>query len=162
MNINWEAIGAIAAIADSIGVIVVIVTLIYLTFQLRQNTKAIVHSANRGVADDGSKWMFTIIENPEVAALYTAGMQGDEQSTADQLRFSLLMNALFGHWNHAFDTGVFDIVNNSQIAGVVSRPGGANYWQRVIEKESMAFSPGFIEHVNRVQKKLKANESQSI
>jgi hypothetical protein len=154
---NWEAIGAIA---DSIGAIVVIVTLVYLTLQLRQNTKAIVHSTNRGVRDDGYKWMSTLIENPEVAALYTAGMQGDEQSTADRLRFGLLLNMLFGHWGHAFDAGSFDIVNNSQIAGVIGRPGGASYWQRVIENESMAFSPDFIEHVNRVQKNMKVSESR--
>jgi hypothetical protein len=88
-------------------------------------------------------------------------MQGDEQSTADRLRFGLLLNSLFGHWNHAFESGAFDIVNNSQIAGVVGRPVGASYWQRVIEKESMYFSPGFIEHVNQVQKNLKVSESQS-
>ena len=37
MNLNWDAIGAIAEIAGAFGVIL---TLIYLAIQLRQNTKA--------------------------------------------------------------------------------------------------------------------------
>ena len=152
---NWDAIGAIA---DSIGAIVVVVTLIYLTLQLRQNTKAIEHSTDRGVFDDAYKWMYTLIESPEIAELYLAGMRGDDQPTADRLRFSLLLNTLFVHWNHAFDSDAFNIVNNSQIAGVLSRPGGSAYWQRTVANESIALSAGFIVYVNEIQRDLKENE----
>ena len=146
---NWDAIGAVA---DSIGAFVVVVTLIYLTIQLRQNTKAIEHSTERGVFDDAYKWMYTLIEDPEIAELYVSGMRGGEQSTADRLRFSLLLNTLFVHWNHAFDSGAFDIVNNSQIEGVLSRPGGAAYWERTVAGNSISLSPGFIDYVNTIQK----------
>jgi len=149
---NWDAIGAVA---DSIGAIVVVVTLVYLTVQLRQNTKAIEHSTNRAVFDDAYKWMYTLIESPEIADLYVTGMKGDEQLTADSLRFSLLLNTLFVHWNHAFDSGAFEIVNNSQIAGVLSRPGGAAYWQRTVKNKSISLSPDFTEYVNEILMGLK-------
>ena len=149
---NWDAIGAVA---DSIGAVVVIVTLIYLTIQLRQNTKAIRHSTDRAVFEDAYKWMYTVVENPEVAELYVAGMNGDEQSSADALRFSLLLNNLFVHWNHAYSEGAFDIVNNSQIGGVLSRPGGNAYWQRVVANNSISLSPGFIKYVNDIRSDLK-------
>lgn len=153
---NWDAIGAVA---DAIGALVVIVTLVYLTIQLRQNTKAIEHSTDRGVFEDAYKWMYTLIEHPEIAELYVAGMKGEAQSTSDRLRFSLLLNTLFVHWNHAFDAGAFDIVNNAQIEGVLSRPGGAAYWERTVANRSIALSPGFIRYVEEIRNGLHANEA---
>jgi hypothetical protein len=96
--------------------------------------------------------MYTLIEDPEIAELYVSGMRGDEQSTADSLRFSLLLNTLFVHWNHAFDSGAFDIVNNAQIQGVLSRPGGAAFWKRTAASNSVSLSPRFIESINTIQK----------
>jgi len=144
---NW---GAIGAFSEAIGAIAVLVTLVYLTIQLRQNTKAIEQSTQRGVFDDANDWMYKIIESPEVAELYLSGMKGELPSTSDRLRFSLLLNALFVHWGHAFDAGAFHIVNNSQIAGVLSRPGGAAYWKRTVSNKSISMSPEFVQYVNRI------------
>ncbi|MFT4519826.1 MAG: hypothetical protein ACI9JM_002223 [Halioglobus sp.] len=144
---DWEAIGAAA---EAVGALAVIVTLVYLTVQLRQNTKAIEHATYRGVLDDASQWQYKVIENPELAELYMAGMRGDELSSTDRLRFSLLMNTLFGHWGHAFEAGNFDIVNTSNIAGVLSHPGGAKHWRRSVTKGSISLPPEFVEFVNGV------------
>jgi hypothetical protein len=154
---NWEAIGAAA---ESVGSLAVIITLVYLTIQLRQNTKAIEHSTSRGVIDDANQWMYKLIENPEIAELYLAGMRGDEQSSSDRLRFGLLMNALFVHWSHALQTGAFFVVNNSQIAGVLSHPGGAAYWRRTIAKESISISPEFIDLVNGLLAEVESGSPQ--
>ena len=153
---NWDAIGAIA---ESIGAIAVVVTLMYLTMQLRQNTKAIEHSTDRAVFEDAYKWMYTLVEDPEIAELYVAGMRGDDQTTADRLRFGLLLNALFTHWSHAFEAGAFDIVNNAQIEGVLSRPGGAAYWERTVASKTIVFSPGFFAYVEEIKKGLRASEA---
>ncbi len=153
---NWDAIGAVA---DAIGAVVVVVTLIYLTIQIRQNTKAIEHSTDRAVFDDAFKWMYTLIEDPDIAELYIAGMKGEEQTTSDRLRFSLLLNSLFVHWNHAFEAGAFDIVNNAQIEGVLSRPGGAAYWERTVASKTIVFSPGFIRYVEEIRKGLNTIEA---
>ena len=144
---NWDAIGAIA---EAVGALAVIITLVYLTFQLRQNTKAIEHATFRGVLDDANQWQYKVIDNPELAELYIAGMRGDELSSRDRLRFSLLMNTLFGHWGHAFEAGNFEVVNTSQIAGVLSRPGGANHWRRAVANKSISLAPEFIVFVNSV------------
>ena len=148
---NWDAIGAIA---EAVGAVAVIITLVYLTFQLRQNTKAIEHSTSRGVLDDASQWQYKVIENPELAELYIAGMREDDLSSSDRLRFGLLMNTLFSHWNHAIAAGHFDLVNGSQIAGVLSHPGGANYWRRTVANKTLALSPEFIGFVNEVMEEV--------
>lgn len=144
---NWDAIGAIA---EAAGALAVIITLVYLTFQLRQNTKAIEHSTSRGILDDANQWQYKVIDSPEIAELYMAGMRGDELCSSDRLRFSLLMNALFGHWNHAFSAGNFELVNTSNIAGVLSFPGGADFWRRALANKTVSLSPEFIATVNSV------------
>jgi hypothetical protein len=144
---NWDAIGATA---EAVGALAVIITLVYLTFQLRQNTKAIEHSTLRGVFEDANQWQYKVIDNPETAELYIAGMRGDDLSSSNRLRFSLMMNTLFGHWGHAFAAGNFDVVNTSQIAGVLSHPGGANHWRRAVSNKSISLHPEFIEFVNDV------------
>jgi hypothetical protein len=150
---NWDAIGAIA---EAVGALAVIITLVYLTFQLRQNTKAIEHSTSRGVLDDANQWQYKVIDNPEIAELYIAGMKGDDLSSSDRLRFSLLMNTLFGHWGHAFAAGNFDVVNTSQITGVLSYPGGANHWRRAVANKTISLLPEFIEYVNDVLEEVES------
>lgn len=155
---NWDAVGAVA---ESVGALAVIITLVYLTLQLRQNTKAIEHSSYRAVFDDAYHWMYKVIENPDVAKLYMAGMKGEELSSSDRLRFSLLLNTLFVHWGHAFSAGAFEVVNNSQIAGVLSYPGGAAHWRRVIGNNTISLPPEFIEWVNSVLAKLENGQPQA-
>ena len=156
---SWDAVGAVA---DSIGAFVVVVTLIYLIVQLRQNTKAIEHSTDRGVIEDANKWMYTLIESPEIAELYLAGMKEDEQSSSDRFRFALLLNTLFVHWSHAFDAGAFHIVNNSQISGVLSRPGGLAHWKKAIATKSITPSPGFITYVNEISNEIHNNVAEDV
>ena len=83
---NWDAIGAVA---EAIGAITVIVTLVYLTIQVRQNTKAIDRSTERGVFDDANEWMYKVIESPELAELYLAGMQEELRTLLKLAHFKL-------------------------------------------------------------------------
>ena len=151
MELNWEAIGAGGEIISAVAVVV---TLVYLTFQLRQNTRAVEHATHRGVYEDGREWMYRLVENPEVAELYRSGMRGEKLSATDRLRFRLLLGALFNHWEHAYESGAFEIVDNSEIPGVLSQPGGAAYWQSTIEERS----PGFADYVDSVRYKEQARE----
>ncbi|RYG21268.1 MAG: hypothetical protein EON93_26090 [Burkholderiales bacterium] len=48
MVMDWNAV---SATADIVGAIAVVVSLIYVGLQLRQNTKAIVANARQGVLD---------------------------------------------------------------------------------------------------------------
>jgi hypothetical protein len=144
---NWDAIGAIGEV---VGAIAFVITLLYLSVQLRQNTSTVRYSIMRGVHDDASSWVYKLIENPELAELYRAWMNGDDLTSTDRLRFSLLMSQLFNHWNHAYDAGAFDIVDTANIPGVLAKPGGAEFWRRTIENDLSNLNPAFVEHVNRI------------
>ena len=144
---NWDAIGAIA---ELIGAGAVVLTLIYLAIQLRKNTQAVKHSTERDILEDASTWMYKLADNPELAELYRKGVRGEELSANDKLRFRMLMGALVNHWNHAYRTGAFYIVDNSNIAGVLSQPGGAAYWQTTYENKDMSYDEGFAKHMNNI------------
>ena len=144
--INWEAIGAVGEV---VGAIAVVVTLLYVSVQLRQNTRTVEHSIQRGVHEDAAAWIYKLVENSELAELYRSGMNGDDLSSNDRLRFSLLLTQLFLHWNHAYTSGAFDIVNNANIPGVLSKPGGAAVWE-LVTLGYMSLNPEFVEHANRL------------
>lgn len=151
---NWDAVGAIA---ELIGAFAVVLTLFYLSFQLRQNTRAVQQSAERGILEDAGTWMYKIAENPELANLYRRGVRGEELDPDDNLRFRMMMGALFSHWNHAYKVGAFDIVKNSNIAGVLSKPGGLEYWRTAFNRQDLSFDPGFAEYIDEVLQQIQGD-----
>ncbi|MFT7244262.1 MAG: hypothetical protein ACI82A_001612 [Candidatus Azotimanducaceae bacterium] len=151
---NWDAVGAIA---ELVGAGAVVLTLIYLAIQLRHNTQAVRGESERGTLEDGNSWMYKLIENPEIAELYRKGLRGGELSSNDRLRFRLLMGTLVGHWNHAFRVGAANIVQNSEIPGVLSTRGGAVYWRQSLERNERYYDEDFVEYMNEVLKEVEQN-----
>jgi hypothetical protein len=148
---NWDAVGALA---ELVGAGAVVLTLIYLSIQLRHNTQAVRNESERGVLEDANTWMYKIIENPELAELYRKGMRGEELSSNDRLRYRLLMGTLLSHWNHAFKVGAFDIVQNAEIPSVLSKIGGAEYWKQSVENGDMSYDEGFVAYMNDLLKEI--------
>ena len=61
---NWDAIGAIGEI---VGATAVVVTLIYLTTQIRQNTRQLASTSLQGLADRAENRLLLLASNPEFA-----------------------------------------------------------------------------------------------
>jgi len=101
---DWGAIGEI------IGGIAVVASLVYLAVQIRQNTEQISRSleSSRLAAfernvDAGNRIRDLIILNPEVADLFSRGLQdyvGLE--SLDELRFGMLMRNVFAELQGAY------------------------------------------------------------
>ena len=75
---NWEAIGALAELAGAVGVVL---TLVYLSVQLRQNTRAIQGSevAYRSNLEMATNARFfdlrrDVYSDPELASIWTRGL----------------------------------------------------------------------------------------
>lgn len=140
---NWDAMGAVGEV---IGAIAVVATLIYLSVQTRQNTKAVEHATARGVAEDANAWRYRIVENAEVSELLRGGLrEPDSLSPNDKYRFRMLMDALVFHWQHAFDAG--SPVPTTNITRMLGTPGGAWYWARakdVLDSRFMEYVDGLI------------------
>ena len=72
---NWEAIGAVGEILGAAGVII---TLVYLTTQLRQNTQALRGTMHDAAAAQIREIQQVIIADREVARLWAEGFENPE------------------------------------------------------------------------------------
>jgi hypothetical protein len=79
---NWEAIGAIGEVAGAFGVIV---TLVFLTSQIRQANKGHRSAAYQAYLERRSNWQKTIAD-PEVNATLIAGAFNPTSATEVQLQ----------------------------------------------------------------------------
>ncbi|NCF21179.1 MAG: hypothetical protein GWP63_23395 [Haliea sp.] len=111
---NWDAIGATGEV---LGAIAVVVSLVYLAFQIRQNTRQIDENtkAAQAAAFDSSiahtfKARQAIAENSDVARIYLDGSNDpDSLSEEDRVRYRLIVhNILWSLWN---------IQSQSQVGG---------------------------------------------
>jgi hypothetical protein len=111
---NWDAIGATGEV---LGAIAVVVSLVYLAFQIRQNTRQIDENtkAAQAAAFDSSiahtfKARQAIAENSDVALIYLDGSNDpDSLSEEDRVRYRLIVhNILWSLWN---------IQSQSQVGG---------------------------------------------
>lgn len=80
---NWDAIGAIGEIAGAIGVIV---TLIYLAIQLRQNTKASQITAVQNSMENSARFSELISTDTELGRTFWRGLSNPEDLNADDMR----------------------------------------------------------------------------
>ncbi len=86
---NWEAIGAVGEI---VGAVAVVLTLVYLAVQLRQNTAAVSTSTYESVTSGFNSVNEVVVGDAEVADIFYRGTVNPESlSPAEGIRFSFLM-----------------------------------------------------------------------
>ncbi len=99
-DMNWEAV---AAIAEAVGAIAVVVSLIYVALQIRQSTQQFARGveANQLAAferniESGNRIREILILNPDLAQLFLKGFASYEDlQRADKFRFSMLLRNIF-------------------------------------------------------------------
>ena len=91
---NWDAVGAIGEV---VGAAAVVVTLMILVLQVRQNTQSLEESnkLNRSAtvdrhADTVSRWRGRITENPDLSELWVAAIQDQELDRVQLFRLNNL------------------------------------------------------------------------
>ena len=104
---NWDAIGAIAEV---VGVVGILVSLMYLAVQIRQNTRQISSNieATRLAAfehniESGNRIRELYILHPELSELFLkATKQYQDLSSTDRFRFSMLLRNTFSSMQGAY------------------------------------------------------------
>ena len=90
---NWTAIGAIGEILGAAGVII---TLVYLARQVRQNTRATKLSTAQSIATAARDWNRPLLLDPELAWTFQVGTEDPTQlDEKEQARFIELCFSLF-------------------------------------------------------------------
>ena len=90
---NWEAVSAIGQV---VGAVAVVISLIYLTNEVRNNARATRLSSMRSLSDAINQYFKTIAEDADLAELWYRGIYEFESNKgANLMRFSSLMDYLF-------------------------------------------------------------------
>jgi hypothetical protein len=132
---NWDAVGAIA---EGLGAVAVVATLVYLSVQLRQNTATV--RSNSATAHTQAVQTFTlaIAQDAELNRLYWSGLANragleddDERRRFDSILTGMLLTLEQSMRFH--EEGVIDDdLWGSQRAGLswlAHEPGFVNYWK---------------------------------
>jgi len=78
---NWDAI---SAIAEVVGVIAIVVSLIYVSVQIKQSTEVARSAVDLELTTMGTDFHMRVAENPALARAYYMGMSDPESLTEDE------------------------------------------------------------------------------
>ena len=89
-------ITTLAAWGEFIGGIAVVVSLLYLASQIRQNSKLLRASTTSATTQSRLSWMAMPVQDPEVAKIFYDGLADyDSLSGTERQRFQLLLSSQF-------------------------------------------------------------------
>ena len=111
---NWEAIGAIGEI---VGAIAVVITLLYLASQTKQNTKATHAHATASVATEMETNLLAIAQDAELAEAYRKAERREELSEVEAIRLGFWWAAYVrGAHSHLIQDGLGNLSEDNEHA----------------------------------------------
>ncbi len=152
---NWDAIGAIG---EFVGGLAVVLTLVYIAFQVRQsskqidqNTRALEASTFYAAGEGFHKWWALVIQDEAVASLWQRGIAGEALDSTDKLRFNSMAVMLFTTLENSFHQLQLGSIRRNtleltklQWERFLNSPGGSAWWKR---QGRGAFTPEFVEAI---------------
>ena len=142
---NWDAIGAIA---ELVGAVAVVVTLIYLAIQIRQSNTSARVAARLEMTRQYSDFADGLINNPEANRVLRSGLAEEQLNESDQLMFAALMHKCFWYFSamhfqqavHSFSDDEW-YQSKRLIRRITSNPGARSWW----EQNKSEYSPSFVD-----------------
>ena len=132
---SFQQIANLAQIVASIGVVV---SLIFVGLQIRQNTRALERPEHNSTMGQLTVIRQAIAQNRDIAELMTAGLEGERAlDAADRLRLEQMLAeqawAAFQIWDRMqrgiFPPGTFEVIGGALLGAVLRTPRGAAWWQ---------------------------------
>ena len=148
---NWDAIGAIAEI---MGAFLVLVTLIYLSIQIRNNTKEVKSENVHRITDSFNQLNLLVASDERLADLWHKGVANyDDLSDTEKARFGFMQLAAFRIYDSLYyqiqrGTGDKQLWNAelNTLRWLFSLPGIRAWWRQ----QQFGFSPGFQEYIDKI------------
>lgn len=134
------------------AVLIIIVSLVFVGVQIKQNTATTRASAHHAVSDALIRINLSFAENAEITRIYLKGLENRSSlSTEDRWRFDAILRAYFHVCETMFfqanigpvDDGIMSAEENG-IRLIISSTGGAEWWQENI----FGFDVPFREYVS--------------
>ena len=132
---NWEAIGAVAEI---LGAVAVVASLVYLGRQIHQSNAQSQADARYSFLDAYGQLSLTIAANNDLASVFRRGMQGLELDEDEAIQFFVCIGQYLNTWSVLFDLHEERHLPDTQwtvirkdIITMLSTPGCRAFWDDV-------------------------------
>ena len=144
----------LSALAQVVGTLGVIVSLVFVGLQIRQNTGALQRNEHNSTMSQWTVIRMAIAGDRDVAELMGDGLRGErELDAADRLRLENLLAeyawASFHVWDRTqrgvFPKGTFEATAGPLLADVLRTPRGGAWWNGV---KGVGFYPAFVTDVD--------------
>ena len=146
---NWDAV---VAICETLGLVAIVVTLVYMASQIHENTAAVASNTQQTHFDAWTALSDLIIQNEDVAELIRKSEQGEASfDDSERIRFDWLATKFFG---------LFESVHADRSSGLIDgdlarayeryylsycrKPGFRRFW----ESHRSWFFERFVAHVD--------------
>ena len=148
---SFEQISYLAQIVASVGVIV---SLIFVGLQVRQNTGALQRNEHNSTMAQWTVIRMAIAKHRDIAELMTAGLHGESAlDAADQLRLEQMLQenlwASFHIWERTqrgiFPKGTFELAVGPHLIDLLRTVRGEAWWRSA---KHAGFIPGFVAAVD--------------
>jgi hypothetical protein len=148
---NWE-IGA--AVAEIVGAIAVVISLIYLALQIRAQTNlsrlAAQHEVSKGIREAS-----LLFATEDISGLFARGNNDfDSMPEAELVRLIVAITNLFRVWEEAFSEardGHLEAANWDALSGDYSQLMGTSSFRRVWDLRKQNYHPEFQTYVDSLQ-----------
>ena len=145
---NWEAIGAVG---ELVGAFAVVVTLLYLAAQIRQNNASQRVAAKQEMTRQFAEFIDFLVLNPELESLHDRGVAGEALSPKETATFNRIMAKAawylsvmhFQYRIQELDDGDWE-ESRSLISYYCSTPGFQKFWKN----RERAHGPEFLQYVD--------------
>ena len=162
---SLEQFSSLAQIIGSLGVIV---SLLFVGLQIRQNTGALQRNEHNSTMAQWTVIRMAIEQNRDIAELMTTGLHGKNTlDAADQLRLENMLQenawASFHIWDRTqrgvFPEGTFEATAGPLLCAILNTVRGSTWWR---EAKHVGFIPGFVTDVDAVIAKDRAARALAI
>ena len=147
---SWDALGAIS---EFVGAIAVVVTLVYLAIQVRQNTSALKSTATQGAHDQTAALYDLVSGDASLADLFVRGLiSPDELTSIETARFFSLSMAFmfrFQNWYLQTRSGLIEKELLESWSRVLRQLSGAPGFQRFWQQRAHIFADEFVRHLEQ-------------
>lgn len=127
----------LASIGSLVSGLAVLISLIYLGLQARQNAASFLRAENNATQSQNSAFRLAIVENRDVARLWLEGQKiGSTLDQVDELRFETLLSEVFWIFYQEDDRaqrgvwGEWQRSTLSDLAKILISERGARWWNK--------------------------------
>ena len=153
---NWEAI---IAVAEVVGAIAVVLSLIYVATQIKQNTEASRAQSINQINGQYGALMSQIATNGDLAKIYRKATDGEELEPDETVRYTAYLSAFFAFIEEIYllhrsgiyeeDLGEGDAVEflGPSVRRLLASPTAVRWWK---EESRNIYVPELCDSVNRI------------